>query len=72
MLVGSVLTALMWPERGRIMALEDTDLSAVLPLALSPLKLMGAVVAMMAVVALADYVFQYRQWYEKQKCRCRN
>jgi flagellar biosynthetic protein FlhB len=28
---------------------------------------MGAVVAMMAVVALADYLFQYRQWYEKQK-----
>ncbi len=68
MLVGSVLTALMWPERGRIMALEGTDLSAVLPLALSlALKLMGAVVAMMAVVALADYLFQYRQWYEKQK-----
>ena len=39
-----------------------------LPLALSlALKLMGAVVAMMAVVALADYLFQYRQWYEKQK-----
>ncbi len=67
-LVGTVLTALMWPERGRIMALEGTDLSAVLPLALSlALKLMGAVVAMMAVVALADYLFQYRQWYEKQK-----
>jgi flagellar biosynthetic protein FlhB len=67
-LVGSVLTALMWPERGRIMALEGADLAAVLPLALSlALKLMGAVVAMMAVVALADYLFQYRQWYEKQK-----
>jgi flagellar biosynthetic protein FlhB len=67
-LVGAVLTALMWPERGRIMALEGADLSAVLPLALSlALKLMGAVVAMMAVVALADSLFQYRQWYEKQK-----
>ena len=28
---------------------------------------MGAVVAMMAVVAAADYLFQYRQWYERQK-----
>ena len=28
---------------------------------------MGAVVAMMAVVAAADYLFAYRQWYERQK-----
>ena len=28
---------------------------------------MGAVVAMLAVVAIADYLFQYRQWYERQK-----
>ena len=28
---------------------------------------MGAVVAMLAVVAIADYFFQYRQWYERQK-----
>ena len=67
-LVGTVLTALMWPERGRIMALERTDVGSVLPLAQSlALKLMGAVVAMMAVVAMADYLFQYRQWYERQK-----
>jgi flagellar biosynthesis protein FlhB len=25
------------------------------------------VVAMLAVVAIADYMFQYRQWYERQK-----
>ena len=29
--------------------------------------LLGAVVAMLAVVAVADYLFQYRQWYERQK-----
>ena len=28
---------------------------------------MGAVVAMLAAVAIADYFFQYRQWYERQK-----
>ena len=28
---------------------------------------MGAVVAMLAVVAIADYFFQYRQWFERQK-----
>jgi len=71
-LVGAVLTALMWPERDRIMALERVDPAAVLPLAQSlALKLLGAVVAMMAVVAIADYLFQYRQWYERQKMSLR-
>jgi flagellar biosynthetic protein FlhB len=71
-LIGSVLTALMWPERGRIMALERADPVAVLPLAQSlALKLLSAVVAIMAVVAIADYLFQYRQWYEKQKMSLR-
>ena len=31
------------------------------------MHLLGAVVAMLAVVAIADYFFQYRQWYERQK-----
>ncbi len=71
-LVGGVLTVLMWPERGRIMALERTDPAAVMPLAQTlALKLLGAVVAMMAIVAIADYLFQYRQWYERQKMSLR-
>jgi flagellar biosynthetic protein FlhB len=71
-LVGGVLTVLMWPERGRIMALERTDPAAIMPLAQTlALKLLGAVVAMMAIVAIADYLFQYRQWYERQKMSLR-
>jgi flagellar biosynthetic protein FlhB len=71
-LVGTVLTALMWPERGRLMALSRSDITAVMPLAMRlALKLMGAVVAMLAVVAAADYLFQYRQWFEKQKMSLR-
>ena len=71
-LIGTVLTALMWPERGRLMALSRSDMTAVLPLTVKlALKLMGAVVAMLAVVAAADYLFQYRQWFEKQKMSLR-
>ena len=33
--------------------------------------MIGAVVAMMAFVAAADYLFQYRQWYERQKMSLR-
>ena len=62
----------MWPERERMQNLVWTDLDAVLPLAKSlALKLMGTVVAIMAIVAAADYLFQYRQWYERQKMSLR-
>jgi flagellar biosynthesis protein FlhB len=71
-LVGGVLIALMWPERGRLEALTHSDLSVILPLSLSlTLKFLGAVVAMLAVVAAADYLFQYRQWHERQRMSLR-
>jgi flagellar biosynthetic protein FlhB len=71
--VGGVLTAVMWPERLRMQSLVWTDLDAVLPLAKTmALKLMGTVVAIMAVVAAADYLFQYRQWYDRQKMSLRD
>src|SRR5215467_4760333 len=70
--VGSVLTALMWPERGRLEALTHSDAALIVPLCLKlALKLLGSVVAMLAVVAAADYLFQYRQWYDRQKMSLR-
>jgi flagellar biosynthetic protein FlhB len=58
-LVGGVLTTVMWPERARMQSLVWTDPAAVLPLAKTmALKLMGTVVAIMAIVAAADYLFQ--------------
>ena len=35
------------------------------------MQLLGSVVAMLAVVAILDYLFQYRQWYERQKMSLR-
>jgi flagellar biosynthesis protein FlhB len=66
--LGAVMTAILWPERHRLEVLVRFDPSALLPVttALS-LQLMGAVVAMLAIVAVADYLFQYRSWYERQK-----
>ncbi len=73
LVLGAILTALLWPERDRIMALARTDPAAILPLTRTlALKLMGAVVAIMAVVAAADFLFQYRRWYEKQKMSIRD
>jgi flagellar biosynthetic protein FlhB len=48
------------------------DLAAVLPLTRTlALRILGAFVAMLAVVAAADYLFQYRQWYQRQKMSLR-
>ena len=67
-IVGTVLTVLMWPERVRMEALITLDPAALLPFIASlALKIMGSVVAMLAIVAAADYLFQYRQWHERQK-----
>jgi flagellar biosynthetic protein FlhB len=73
LLVGGVLTALMWPDRYRMMSMVRTDPAVILPLVKSlTLKLLVAVVAMLAVLAAADYLFQYRRWYERQKMSLRD
>jgi flagellar biosynthesis protein FlhB len=66
--LGAVMMAVLWPERHRLEAMVRFDPAAVLGATTSlTLQLMGAVVAMLAVVAIADYFFQYRQWFERQK-----
>jgi flagellar biosynthetic protein FlhB len=67
-LLGSVMTALLWPERQRLDTLVSIDPAAILPLTKSlALGVMGTVVAILAIIAAADYLFQYRQWFERQK-----
>jgi flagellar biosynthesis protein FlhB len=66
--LGAVMTAILWPERYRLESMVRFDPSAILGITVNlTLHLMGAVVAMLAVVAIADYFFQYRQWHERQK-----
>jgi flagellar biosynthetic protein FlhB len=66
--LGAVMTAILWPERHRLEAIVRFDPASILGATTSmTVHLMGAVVAMLAVVAIADYLFQYRQWFERQK-----
>jgi flagellar biosynthetic protein FlhB len=66
--LGAVMTAILWPERLRLEAMVRFDPTTLLGVSTSmTVHLMGAVVAMLAAVAIADYFFQYRQWYERQK-----
>jgi len=68
LLIGAIMMALLWPQRSRLESLVSVDPLAVLTIAQSlSLDLLGAVVVVLALIAAADYLFQYRQWYERQK-----
>jgi flagellar biosynthetic protein FlhB len=71
--IGAIMTALLWPQRDRLEGLVQTELLGTLLLTRSlALDVLGAVVAIMALVAAADYLFQYRQWFERQKMSMRD
>ena len=67
-LIGSVTATLLWPERHRLESMVTVDPAGVLSIVQSlSLDILVAVVAVLAVIAAVDYLFQYRQWYERQK-----
>jgi flagellar biosynthesis protein FlhB len=71
-LFGTVIAALLWPQRWRLGGLVTADPVIILPLTrILAMKMLGTVVAILSVVAAADYLFQYRQWYERQKMSVR-
>ena len=66
--VGVVMALVLWPERDRLDAMVRFDPISLLTVTKTiSVQLMGTVVAMLAVVATLDYLFQYRQWFERQK-----
>ena len=70
--LGAVMTAVLWPERSRLDAMVRLDPNTILGTTRTlTLELLAAVVAMLALVAIADYFFQYRQWFERQKMSLR-
>src|SRR6201996_1188194 len=57
--LGAVMTTILWPERFRLESMVQFAPSTLLGIVMTmTLKLLGAVVAMLAVVAIADYFFQ--------------
>jgi flagellar biosynthetic protein FlhB len=66
--LGVVMFTVLWPERHRVDAMIRFDPAALMGVTRAlTLKLMGSVVAMLALVAIADFMFQYRSWYQRQK-----
>jgi flagellar biosynthetic protein FlhB len=66
--LGVVMVAVLWPDRFRMEAFLHLDPSELLPAITGmTVHLMAAVVAILAVVAIGDYFFQYRTWFERHK-----
>jgi flagellar biosynthetic protein FlhB len=66
--LGAVMTMVLWPERHRLESMVRFDPAAILGVTSGlTVHLMGTVVAVLAIVAILDYLFQYRQWFERQK-----
>src|SRR5437660_10004498 len=66
------MAVLLWPKRKQLDGLVAVDPAVILPLTKTlSLEMLGTVVAILAIVAAADYLFQYRQWYERQKMSVR-
>lgn len=71
-LFGAVIVSLLWPERQKIVGLTGANPALILPFTrMLSVRLLGSVVAILAVIAAADYLFQYRQWYDRQKMSLR-
>jgi flagellar biosynthetic protein FlhB len=67
-LVGTVMGVILWPKRTQLDGLVTMDPAVILLLTRTmSLDVLGVVVAVLAIVAAADYLFQYRQWHEKLK-----
>ncbi len=66
--LGAIMVMILWPERHRLESMVRIDPASILSVTTGmTIHLLGAAVAMLAIVAIADYLFQYRQWYERQK-----
>ncbi|RMF07167.1 MAG: flagellar biosynthesis protein FlhB [Alphaproteobacteria bacterium] len=67
-IVGSVITVIVWPNRDRLDALVAMDPASILSAtqAMAGQVLIG-VVAILAVVAALDFAWQKHTWWEKQK-----
>jgi flagellar biosynthetic protein FlhB len=71
-LIGAIMTVILWPKRHQLDGLVTMDPAVVLILTRTlSLDVLGAVVAVLAIIAAADYLFQYRQWHERQKMSLR-
>ena len=66
--VGAVVFFVIWNDRDRLETMVTLDPAAILPAFQEMgLKIFGAVLAIVTVIALADYVYQRQRWWSRLK-----
>jgi flagellar biosynthetic protein FlhB len=67
-IVGAVTAAVIWPERDRLETMITADPAELLVMFQQlGLKIFGAVLAVVTVIALVDYVYQRNRWWNRLK-----
>ena len=67
-IVGTVIFVVLWPQRSSVDAMVRMDVEMLLPHTFAlVMNVLMAVVAILAIIAIADYVYQYQRWYTRQK-----
>ncbi|HEX4296422.1 MAG TPA: flagellar biosynthesis protein FlhB [Devosia sp.] len=67
-LVGGATFAVLWPQRDRLETMVTLDPAMLLPTFQDlGLKVFGAVLAVVTIIALVDYVYQRNRWWNRLK-----
>lgn len=71
-IVGAIMVAVMWPHRDEAEIIIFAETSVILQEArVLILQLLAAILAVMTVVAGADFIYQKNKWFNKQKMTLR-
>ncbi len=66
--VGGITVAVVWPDRDKLETMVTLDPASLLPMFQEMgLKVFGAVLAVVTIIALADYVYQRNRWWTRLK-----
>lgn len=72
LIVGAVMVAVMWPHRDEAEIIIFADASVILQEArVLILQCLAAILAVMTIVAGADFIYQKNKWWNKQKMSLR-
>ncbi|MHA7777730.1 flagellar biosynthesis protein FlhB [Roseibium sp. M-1] len=72
LIVGAVMVAVLWPHRDEAEVMIFADATVILlESRVLILQLLAAVLAVMTVVAAADFIYQKNKWFNKQKMSMR-
>ena len=67
-LIGAIMMAVLWPERDRFDAMIRTDVAEILAIVKAlAVRMLGAMLAAMFVIAIADYVIAWFRYMKRQR-----